>query len=174
MTNRLDRVPAYQSVRYDEEARNHARVRSQTRRIGLAVAVAALGLAGCGSESSDTNTPTATAGTEGAQVEVGNTINYGSFGTTPNIDCADGKSLNVGGSNNTLTVKGTCANVNIGGADKPSPRGAGPKGLGAGVKTTSTHKRGETKTTATPAGTKRQERPTYLNFISILMIINGN
>ena len=53
----------------------------------------------------------------GAQVEVGNTINYGSFGTTSDIDCADGKSLNVGGSNNTLTVKGTCANVNIGGAD---------------------------------------------------------
>ena len=29
----------------------------------------------------------------------------------------DGKSLNVGGSNNTLTVKGSCASVNIGGAD---------------------------------------------------------
>nr|CRL68016.1 putative threonine rich protein [Mycolicibacterium malmesburyense] len=80
-------------------------------------AVAALLLAGCGSESSDTNTPTATAGDTGAQVEVGNTINYGSFGTTADIDCADGKSLNIGGSNNTLTVKGTCANVNIGGAD---------------------------------------------------------
>ena len=76
-----------------------------------------LGLAGCGSDSSDTNTPTATAGSSGAQVEIGNTINYGSFGTTADIDCADGKSLNVGGSNNTLTVKGTCANVNIGGAD---------------------------------------------------------
>ena len=48
---------------------------------------------------------------------MGNTINYGSFGTTTEIDCADGKSLNVGGSNNTLTVKGTCASVNIGGAD---------------------------------------------------------
>jgi hypothetical protein len=58
-----------------------------------------------------------TAGTSGAQVEVGNTINYGSFGTTADIDCADGKSLNVGGANNTLTVKGTCANVNIGGSD---------------------------------------------------------
>ena len=74
-------------------------------------------VAGCGSESTDTNTPTATAGSSGAQVEIGNTINYGSFGTTADIDCADGKSLNVGGSNNTLTVKGTCANVNIGGAD---------------------------------------------------------
>jgi Protein of unknown function (DUF3060) len=83
----------------------------------VAAAVTAFVLAGCGSESADTNTPTATVGTSGAQVEVGNTINYGSFGTTADIDCADGKSLNIGGSNNTLTVKGTCANVNISGAD---------------------------------------------------------
>jgi hypothetical protein len=76
-----------------------------------------LTLSGCGSHSSDTNSPTATAGSSGAQVEIANTINYGSFGTTADIDCADGKSLNIGGSNNTLTVKGTCANVNIGGAD---------------------------------------------------------
>lgn len=85
-------------------------------RIAL-VAAAALTLAACGSNSSDTNSPTATAGKSGAQVEVGNTINYGSFGTNTEIDCADGKSLNVGGSNNTLTVKGTCSSVNIGGAD---------------------------------------------------------
>nr|WP_218620707.1 DUF3060 domain-containing protein [Mycolicibacterium hippocampi] len=71
----------------------------------------------CGSNSQDTSDPSATAGSDGAQVEIGNTINYGSFGTTADIDCADGKSLNVGGSNNTLTVTGTCANVNIGGAD---------------------------------------------------------
>ncbi|MGB3480611.1 MAG: DUF3060 domain-containing protein [Mycobacterium sp.] len=83
----------------------------------LAAAIGVTALAGCGSESSDTASPTATAGTSGAQVEVGNTINYGSFGTTAEIDCADGKSLNVGGSNNTLTVTGTCASVNIGGAD---------------------------------------------------------
>jgi Protein of unknown function (DUF3060) len=87
------------------------------RPFAVAVTVAALVLSGCGSESSDTHAPTATAGSSGAQVEIGNTINYGSFGTTADIDCADGKSLNVGGSNNTLTVKGTCANVNIGGAD---------------------------------------------------------
>jgi hypothetical protein len=83
----------------------------------LLVAAGAITLAGCGSESSDTTSPTVTAGTSGAQVEVGNTINYGSFGTTAEIDCADGKSLNVGGSNNTLTVTGTCASVNVGGAD---------------------------------------------------------
>ncbi len=56
-------------------------------------------------------------GSSGAQVEIGNTINYGSVGTTAEVDCADGKSLNVGGSNNRLTVTGACANVNIGGTD---------------------------------------------------------
>jgi hypothetical protein len=67
--------------------------------IGVAAVTAAVvGLSGCGSESKDT-------------------INYGSFGTTADVDCADGNSLNVGGSKNTLTVKGTCANVNIGGSD---------------------------------------------------------
>jgi hypothetical protein len=81
------------------------------------VTAAVVALAGCGSQGKDTNTPTATAGTSGAQVEVGNTINYGSFGTTADIDCAGGKSLNIGGSNNTLTIKGTCASVNVGGAD---------------------------------------------------------
>jgi hypothetical protein len=83
----------------------------------LGAAALAVGLTACGSSSEDSTRPTATAGSSGAQVEIGNTINYGSFGTTADIDCADGKSLNVGGSNNTLTVKGTCANVNIGGAD---------------------------------------------------------
>ena len=53
----------------------------------------------------------------GAQFDIGNTINYGSLGTTTTLDCGDGKSLNVGGSNNTLTVKGTCGTVSIGGAD---------------------------------------------------------
>ena len=36
---------------------------------------------------------------------------------TTEIDCADGKSLNIGGSNNTLTVKGSCGSVSVGGAD---------------------------------------------------------
>lgn len=85
--------------------------------VGVAALSATLGLTACGSTSQDTSNPSMTAGSDGAQVEIGNTINYGSFGTTADIDCADGKSLNVGGSNNTLTVKGTCANVNIGGAD---------------------------------------------------------
>jgi hypothetical protein len=83
----------------------------------LGAATLAVSLTACGSTGQDADKPTATAGTSGAQVEIGNTINYGSFGTTAEIDCADGKSLNVGGSNNTLTVKGTCAKANIGGAD---------------------------------------------------------
>lgn len=79
--------------------------------------VATLALAGCGGNDAHPDDPSATAGKSGAQVEIGNTINYGSFGTTADLDCADGKSLNVGGSNNTLTVRGTCSSVNIGGAD---------------------------------------------------------
>ena len=88
------------------------------RLVGCLGAVAlSVGLTACGSTSEDSTDPSATAGSSGAQIEIGNTINYGSFGTTADIDCADGKSLNVGGSNNILTVKGACANVNIGGAD---------------------------------------------------------
>lgn len=86
----------------------------RARVIGVLGAAAVI-LAGCSFGGGDD--PTVTAGTSGAQVEIGNTINYGSFGTTAEIDCADGKSVNVGGSNNTLTVKGTCAKANIGGAD---------------------------------------------------------
>jgi hypothetical protein len=78
------------------------------------LAATVVGVAACGSGSAP---PTVTAGTSGVQVEIANTINYGSVGTTADIDCADGKSLTIGGSNNTLTVKGTCKNVNIGGAD---------------------------------------------------------
>lgn len=83
----------------------------------IAAAVIALGLAGCGSGADGGDAPTVTAGTSGAQVQIGNTINYGSFGTTADIDCGQGKALNVGGSNNTLTIKGNCSSVNIGGAD---------------------------------------------------------
>jgi Protein of unknown function (DUF3060) len=82
----------------------------------IAIGFVLLGLIGCGSGSDGEGT-TATAGPSGVQLEINDTINYGSFGTTTTIDCADGKSLTIGGSNNTLTVTGTCANVNVGGAD---------------------------------------------------------
>src|SRR5277367_2622510 len=89
-------------------------------------AIAVFGMAGCGpknngtvpstgSPTSSTSTPSTTS--TGAQFDIGNTINYGSLGTTTTLDCGDGKSLNVGGSNNTLTVKGSCGTVSIGGAD---------------------------------------------------------
>ncbi len=110
------------------------------RAVVLAVAFgpAVLGLAGCGTKNNTANPATTSSTTSStaqsstaqsstatsspsesttAQVQIGNTLNYGSMGTTANIDCADGKSLNVGGSNNTLTVTGTCSTVSIGGAD---------------------------------------------------------
>lgn len=84
----------------------------------VVTALAAFGLAGCGSNDKNATPSTkSTTASTGAEFEVGNTINYGSFGTTTDLDCGDGKSLNVGGSNNTLTVKGTCSTVSIGGAD---------------------------------------------------------
>ncbi len=114
--------------------------------IGVAALSATVGLTACGSNSGDTSDPTMTAGTDGAQVEIGNTINYGSFGTTADIDCADGKSLNVGGSNNTLTVKGTCANVNIGGADNKHTFDQVDNDLSVvGLNNTDTYRDGEPK-----------------------------
>jgi hypothetical protein len=115
--------------------------------------VAVLGLAGCGSQSSDTNSPTATAGASGVQVEIANTINYGSVGTTAEIDCADGKSLTIGGSNNTLTVKGTCANVNIGGADNKITLEKIDTGLSVvGLNNTVTYSDGDPKVNDTGSG----------------------
>lgn len=127
------------------------------RRVPLLLAAAALGLGlvGCGSESSDTTSPTVTAGTSGAQVEVGNTINYGSFGTTAEIDCADGKSLNVGGSNNTLTVTGVCASVNVGGADNRITFDTVDKELTVvGINNTVTYMAGEPKVDNLGSGNK--------------------
>jgi hypothetical protein len=120
---------------------------------GALAGVAALSLAGCGSQSGDTNSPTATVGTSGIQVEIANTINYGSVGTTAEIDCADGKSLTIGGSNNTLTVKGTCTNVNIGGADNKITVDKIGTGLSVvGLNNTVTYKDGDPKVNDTGSG----------------------
>ncbi len=72
----------------------------------LAAIAVSLPLAGCSPDGGGPDAPVA-----------GSTINYGSFGTSADIDCGAGKSLNVAGSNNTLTVRGSCASITIGGAD---------------------------------------------------------
>jgi hypothetical protein len=129
----------------------------QTRSLiaGFAIAACAVGLAGCGSGGDKTPAPTATAGTSGAAVEIGNTINYGSFGTTADLDCASGKSLNVGGSNNTLTITGTCAKVNIGGADNKITLETVDKELSVvGLNNTVTYKNGDPKVDDFGSGNK--------------------
>jgi Protein of unknown function (DUF3060) len=92
-------------------------IRGASLTAATGVAFAAIALSGCGSQSSDTHRPTATAGSSGLYVEVGNTINFGGAGVTTQIDCADGKSLNVGLNDNALTVNGTCAEVRVGGSN---------------------------------------------------------
>ena len=108
-----------------------AHIRDRSLRLALLAvtpAAAALVVAGCSSTanppagSSTTTTKSSattsagaapTTGSSGASttasLEIGNTLNYGSMGTTAALDCATGKSLNVAGSNNTLTVTGTWA-----------------------------------------------------------------
>jgi hypothetical protein len=80
---------------------------TQAAGLGALLALAAVALAACGSGDDRAD----------AQLQIANTINYGSFGTRADIDCARGKSLNIGGSNNTLTVTGSCGGVTVGGAD---------------------------------------------------------
>ena len=117
------------------------------RRSCLALAAAAgIALSGCGSENQQTDAPTATLGTGGAQVDVGDMINYGSFGTTAEIDCAEGKSLTVGGSNNTLTVRGTCSSLHVGGADNTiNVDAVNDKISVVGINNTITYKSGDPK-----------------------------
>jgi hypothetical protein len=118
----------------------------------LGAAVLLVGVAGCGS-GSDGSSPSASAGSSGVQVEIANTINYGSVGTTADIDCADGKSLTIGGSNNTLTVKGTCDNVNIGGADNRITLDKISGGLSVvGLNNTVSYKDGDPKVNDTGSG----------------------
>jgi len=69
--------------------------------------IMALTLAGCSSGDDQ----------HAARTDVGNMITFGSFGTTADIDCGQGKSLSVGGSNNTLKIAGACASVRVSGAD---------------------------------------------------------
>jgi hypothetical protein len=115
--------------------------------LAFSIALAVAGLAGCGQKNKGAApSTTTTSGSSAAQFEVGNTLNYGSFGTTTDLDCADGKSLNVGGSNNTLTVKGTCSSVSIGGADNKITFDKVDKQLSVvGLNNTVTYKAGDPK-----------------------------
>jgi Protein of unknown function (DUF3060) len=124
----------------------------------------AVGLAGCSSTanppggSSATTSSTAPKSTSAAatttsggnsvstSVEIGNSLEYGSFNTTANLDCANGKSLNVAGSNNTLTVTGTCETVSIGGTgNKITIDKVNTRITVLGVENTITYKDGDPK-----------------------------
>ena len=92
----------------------------------LSAAVLVFGMSGCGPKNDNTvpstspgasSTAAPSTTSTGAQFDIGNTINYVSTGTTTTLDCGDGKSLTVGGFNNTLTVTGACGTVSIGGGD---------------------------------------------------------
>lgn len=52
------------------------------------------------------------AGASNAEPDSG-TLSYGSSGVTATIDCGDGGALQVDGSNDILTVTGTCSSVRI-------------------------------------------------------------
>lgn len=120
----------------------------QIRLRGVLAGIAVLALAGCGGQNG--NSPTAASG---VQVQIANTINYGSVGTTAEIDCADGKSLTIGGSNNTLTAKGRCDNVNIGGADNRITLDRISGGLSVvGLNNTVTYSDGDPKVSDTGSG----------------------
>ena len=75
--------------------------------VGSIVVIAVLGITGCSSKKQTVDKPPV--------AEINNTINDGTFGKTDTLNCAQGKSLNIGGSKNTFTVKGTCGSVVIGG-----------------------------------------------------------
>ncbi|MCB9440865.1 MAG: DUF3060 domain-containing protein [Mycolicibacterium sp.] len=79
------------------------------RRVAPLLLAVALGLpaTGCGSDS----------GTSDGHGKPGDAITYAGVGTTMTVDCGDGRSLTVTGSNNTLTVTGRCANVDVPGND---------------------------------------------------------
>ena len=124
------------------------------------VAATALVLTGCGSQDSTSGGSSTAAGTTGtsaapttAHVEVGRTINYSAVGTTREIDCGTGKSLTVGGANNTLTVKGTCSKANIGGTDNKVTFDKVDQELDVvGMHATVTYKDGSPKVTNTGTG----------------------
>ena len=74
-----------------------------TLRITLVTLAATTLVAGCGGDE--------------PRPQTNDTVSYGSVGKTAQIDCGAGKSLEIAGSNNSLTVVGACWSVEVGGAD---------------------------------------------------------
>ncbi|KZS49974.1 hypothetical protein A4G26_04085 [Mycobacterium kansasii] len=98
-------------------------------------AVVAVGVVGCNSKNKEPSRPPI--------AEINNTINDGTFGATDKLDCADGKSLNIAGSNNTLIVTGRCNSVIIGGdANKVSFQKVDTEIVVAGLNNTVTYHEG--------------------------------
>ncbi|MDO3129185.1 DUF3060 domain-containing protein [Mycobacteroides abscessus subsp. bolletii] len=102
--------------------------RTRPTLVALAVAVTTVGLAGCGiikpgssnptpgtwtppstSTSTSASTPTS------AKVNIGDETVIGYFGQTTTATCEAGKSLNITGANNTLTITGPCETVTVSG-----------------------------------------------------------
>ncbi|BBZ21782.1 DUF3060 domain-containing protein [Mycolicibacter hiberniae] len=76
------------------------------------IALLAVVLTGCGSPA-----PKSARIAKSYGGQFSDMLSYASFGATSALDCADGKSLTVAGSNNTLTVRGSCEAVDVSGAD---------------------------------------------------------
>lgn len=87
------------------------------RGFGLLTAICSVTVAVTACESARVIDAPSTTTTSPSRIAVGETITYSSIGATADVDCADGKRLNVLGSNNTLTVTGTCAVVSVEGPD---------------------------------------------------------
>ncbi len=77
---------------------NHPRRLALPALVAAVIGAATLGLAGASNAEPD-----------------GSTLSYGSSGVTATIDCGDGGALQVDGSNDILTVTGTCSSARISG-----------------------------------------------------------
>ena len=95
-------------------SRGHIRISRTVLLTGVSALALIAGTAGCESEPPPHKSARISKNYDGRFL---NTITYDSFGTKSELDCADGKSLNVTGSNNRLTVRGRCATVAVAGAD---------------------------------------------------------
>lgn len=87
--------------------------RSTAAAIALGAITIAFGIAGCESEPA----PKSARISKNYDGRFSNVVSYESFGTTAAVDCAEGKTLDVVGSNNKLTVRGRCDEVKVAGAD---------------------------------------------------------